>query len=629
MNGNFRESATGEIDLEDEEPEIVNHMIDFFYTGDYNDSRGSDPIIIDAISPVQDVESPLIDPYYLVTSSSSTPATPSSSSNLTAFGTAEFEDPAPSPLIYLDDESTSLTGGSTNGSSGSSSSPTPSDSASTSLFDSPLMNNSFNNSARAGALLINAKVYILAEKYDIQPLKLYSTQKYKSLLPGTMSSSCFVESLEMIYDGTPDRVGAQELLREIVINAASERAKDLLEREDFFMLCKDRGDIATDFLLNSGKYADLTIRCGTTTFRLHCAIVCTRSPVIAAAVDGQFMEAAMRDIDYSIEELPILNAMINYLYMGDYDDQVGNEGQAYEDTLPPSSSTRSSISRNREVNPTQFDPYDMPGDPPPAEEPQAEVEVMGERKVFEAEKLEDKASALLFNTKVYIIADKYDIPVLKTLAKAKYERSIISHWNTPTFSEAAKLLWENTMDDDRLLRNVVIDAATANLDDLLDRGEFKELLVWDGQFGLDIFLTTTSTPTHPSLIFNTKWYITADKYDIPALKVQAVTKYTISLPLRLNNPQFAKAIDTLWENTMDADKELRDVMTVAGCRHISSLLDRGYFVHLPTDRGDLEGGLSKDPYRWALDRGTETRNTKVLWIFITMVIPTAEEEIYE
>jgi len=38
----------------------------------------------------------------------------------------------------------------------------------------------------------------------------------------------------------------------------------------------------------SEKYSDITLKCGETIFKVHRAIVCTRSPVLAAAFDGNF-----------------------------------------------------------------------------------------------------------------------------------------------------------------------------------------------------------------------------------------------------------------------------------------------------------------------------------------------------
>lgn len=41
-------------------------------------------------------------------------------------------------------------------------------------------------------------------------------------------------------------------------------------------------------LLGSGDYSDLTLVCEGETFKVHRAIVCSQSPVIAAAVNGCF-----------------------------------------------------------------------------------------------------------------------------------------------------------------------------------------------------------------------------------------------------------------------------------------------------------------------------------------------------
>lgn len=41
-------------------------------------------------------------------------------------------------------------------------------------------------------------------------------------------------------------------------------------------------------LMGSDTYSDLTLVCEQETFKVHKAIVCSQSPVLAAAVDGHF-----------------------------------------------------------------------------------------------------------------------------------------------------------------------------------------------------------------------------------------------------------------------------------------------------------------------------------------------------
>ena len=48
-------------------------------------------------------------------------------------------------------------------------------------------------------------------------------------------------------------------------------------------------------LLESQKYSDLTLLCEGHEFKVHKAIVCTQSPVIAAAVDGSLQVGYSQD----------------------------------------------------------------------------------------------------------------------------------------------------------------------------------------------------------------------------------------------------------------------------------------------------------------------------------------------
>lgn len=45
----------------------------------------------------------------------------------------------------------------------------------------------------------------------------------------------------------------------------------------------DMGD-----LLKTGKYSDMRLVCEGRTFKVHKMVVCLQSPVLAAAIDGQF-----------------------------------------------------------------------------------------------------------------------------------------------------------------------------------------------------------------------------------------------------------------------------------------------------------------------------------------------------
>jgi len=40
MDGGFSEAASGEIKLDDHEAHVVKNMLDFLYTGTYDDGRG-------------------------------------------------------------------------------------------------------------------------------------------------------------------------------------------------------------------------------------------------------------------------------------------------------------------------------------------------------------------------------------------------------------------------------------------------------------------------------------------------------------------------------------------------------------------------------------------------------------
>ncbi|KAF7890425.1 hypothetical protein EAF00_008740 [Botryotinia globosa] len=99
-----------------------------------------------------------------------------------------------------------------------------------------------NIELQAKDLIKHAKVYIMAEKYDIQPLKRLARQRYSFVADNYWNSCCFVQSIELIFDGTPD-ISEGDDLRKAVLEVASRYMKRLLAREDFAQMCQERGDI--------------------------------------------------------------------------------------------------------------------------------------------------------------------------------------------------------------------------------------------------------------------------------------------------------------------------------------------------------------------------------------------------
>lgn len=82
---------------------------------------------------------------------------------------------------------------------------------------------------------------------------------------------------------------------------------------------------------------------------------------------------------------------------------------------------------------------------------------------------------LCINAKMYALADKYDIPDLKGLARQKFKRNVADGWNTPGFASAAEIVYESTPKADNGLREVVVNTLDRHRE-LADKGEIEKLL---------------------------------------------------------------------------------------------------------------------------------------------------------
>jgi hypothetical protein len=84
-------------------------------------------------------------------------------------------------------------------------------------------------------------------------LKKLACEKYTDMLFTSWNSAEFVQTIESIFDGTPDKLLHMDSIRQAAIEAAAKHSKELLDRGKFIILYQERGDIATAILQAGSK----------------------------------------------------------------------------------------------------------------------------------------------------------------------------------------------------------------------------------------------------------------------------------------------------------------------------------------------------------------------------------------
>jgi hypothetical protein len=206
---------------------------------------------------------------------------------------------------------------------------------------------------------------------------------------------------------------------------------------------------AMNSLLKSAKYSDLTIVCKGQEFPVHRAIICPRSTFFDLACSSGFKESYSGRIE--LEDDPAtVERMISYMYTFDYRDE---EHRDHRDLCLESSICNI---------PSRYESHEH-------------------RNIIHQEK---DQPALLSSVRVYAIADKYDIPSLKRLAKERFESWAKKNWAREDFSDIVREIFESTPTSDRGLRDIVIRIVALHADVLTKKDEFRRLIEEDGDLGL-------------------------------------------------------------------------------------------------------------------------------------------------
>lgn len=83
---------------------------------------------------------------------------------------------------------------------------------------------------------------------------------------------------------------------------------------------------------------------------------------------------------------------------------------------------------------------------------------------------------MMNNVLVYAVAEKYDIPDLKALAKRKFQNLVESKWPHDSFGAIAESVFSTTPDGDMGLRQIVLDCSKHNVQDILKDKDSRTVL---------------------------------------------------------------------------------------------------------------------------------------------------------
>ena len=99
----------------------------------------------------------------------------------------------------------------------------------------------------------------------------------------------------------------------------------------------------------------------------------------------------------------------------------------------------------------------------------------------------------LTNALLYILSDKYNIPMLRDMAAAMFSTRIQSSTDCALFLELIPLIYEKTNETDLTLREPLAKAAASRAEEFLKHNEFTSMVASIGDFGKDMMLALHRT----------------------------------------------------------------------------------------------------------------------------------------
>ncbi|EEP75403.1 predicted protein [Uncinocarpus reesii 1704] len=217
-------------------------------------------------------------------------------------------------------------------------------------------------------------------------------------------------------------------------------------------------------LLKSQKYCDFKITCNGEEFNVHKAIICARSPVIAAAVDRGFKVRTLR------------SGKISFLWLRQ--EKESGTGVIRADSFSPKT-VRSMIVF---MYTQKYDGIEL-GRDADAEQVLSKLELLqiddasGEKAPVDSQGLAKPTpntfEPLMDHIHVNSIADYFDLPGLRDLANQKIKNILFTHWPVENFINLVNEAF--TVTGDQKLHQIISNSIADHIEELIKRDDFADL----------------------------------------------------------------------------------------------------------------------------------------------------------
>ncbi|KAF5723308.1 hypothetical protein FMUND_1942 [Fusarium mundagurra] len=278
---------------------------------------------------------------------------------------------------------------------------------------------------------------------------------------------------------------------------------------------------ALSTLLHSEKFSDMTIICGEHQFKTHRAVVCTQSPFFDKAMSGNFMESKSRSIELPEDDPDVVERFLEFLYTGTYTDGVNftwgkpskaallNPNTVLQSLQQPACSNHengiSSHMEGLEESVTDDEPdeeyneYDedsytssgngnIEGDEGYRSAKVGEALATGHTGQPEGlKRLAQLRNDMTLPLRLYVLADKYNVPALRLLARDRFYRAVELVWEeAECFPDVVDELYQTTPPNDTAMREIVCRLVASVIHVPRVRDKMRNVMMKHGDFAVGV-----------------------------------------------------------------------------------------------------------------------------------------------